>query len=806
MKKIITVLMLCVALSLCAPAFAQSSADVPADGLYTVGVTSSASMFRVVQCVLQVEDGEMTATLTMSGSGYGYLFPGTAEEAAAAPVETWSPYREDAEGRHVFTIALPALDEEMAVAAYSIKKDKWYDRTLVFEASTLREYVQTAEDGVYQGAISSDTSLNGARCVLTVEGGQMTASIEVSEGVESLDLDSQKFAAEDGVCVVPIPSLDARVPATVHWQDGEQSGWAKLASAGLTVHSVRVENGVYSASVKTDSNLLRFSACRLEVTDGGMTATLTAAQNSFDYLYMGTAAQAREDEAGRVAAVTDEDGAYTYTVALSTLDNDLPVATYSAQKNMWYDRTLRVDSASFVPLESAEAGEAGVPDSFSFTGGTGRVQITCQGIRTGEDGQTYATIAFSSPNYSTVRVGDRQYDCTCDEESSTVEIPVNINQGTVIYGTTTAMSAAHEVEYTLYVEVSTSETDIVRIPGLTWEYSMEPVYAEGFSVDYYAGGYALIDVRNGGRYLVVPEGMSVPEGLDPEITVLQQPLENVYLAATSAMALFDALDALDMIRLSGTDTDGWYIENARAAMERGDILFAGKYSEPDYELLLTEGCDVAIESTMISHSPKVQELLELLGIPVFVDRSSYEEHPLGRTEWIKLYGVLADKEEQASAFFDEQAAVMDVLQGFENTEKTVAFFYIHSDGSVVVRSASDYIASMIEIAGGRYVFADLEDPISDRSSISITMEEFYDAAVNADYLIYNATIDEPLDTIDELLARSSLLADFKAVREGNVWCTDKYLYQATDVIAGLITDIHNMLIGEEEMTFLHRLS
>ena len=88
----------------------------------------------------------------------------------------------------------------------------------------------------------------------------------------------------------------------------------------------------------------------------------------------------------------------------------------------------------------------------------------------------------------------------------------------------------------------------------------------------------------------------------------------------------------------------------------------------------------------------------------------------------------------------------------------------------------------------------------------ITMEEFYDAAVNADYLIYNATIDEPLDTIDELLARSSLLADFKAVREGNVWCTDKYLYQATDVIAGLITDIHNMLIGEEEMTFLHRLS
>lgn len=806
MRKTIMAFALCVAIALCVPSLAQSSADVPADGIYTVGVSSSARMFRVVRCVLQVEEGAMTATLTMSGSGYGYLFPGTAEEATAAPVGMWIPCREDAEGRHVFTMPLPALNVEMAVAAYSTKYDKWYDRTLVFEADTLRQYSQTVQDGVYQGAISSDTSLNGANCVLTASGGQMTASVEVGDGVEALELDSQRYEAEAGVCVIPLSSLDARVPAIIHLRNGEQSGWIKLASDELTIQSVRVENGVYSASVQTDSNLLRFRACRLEITDNGMTATLTAAQNSFDYIYMGSAEQARQDEAGRVAASPDESGAYTYTVALSMLDSDLPVATYSAQRNMWYDRTLRVDSASLVPLEDSEPDAANMPDSFSFTGGTGRVQIACRSIRVGEDGQTYATIAFSSPNYSMVRVGDRQYSCACDERSSTVEIPVNVNQGTVIYGTTTAMSAAHEVEYTLYVEVASSATDIVQISGLTWESSMNPIYAEGFSVDYYAGGYALIDVRDSGRYLVVPEGMNVPETLDPAITVLQQPLENVYLAATSAMALFDALDALDMIRFCGTDADGWYIENAWAAMQRGDILFAGKYSGPDFELLLNENCDLAIESTMISHSPKVQELLELLGIPVFVDRSSYEQHPLGRTEWIRLYGVLADKEEQADAFFAEQAAIVDALQGYENTEKTVAFFYIHSDGSVVVRSSSDYVPSMIEIAGGRYVFADLEDPLSDRSSISITMEEFYNAAVDADYLIYNATIDQPLDFIDELLARSPLLADFKAVREGNVWCTDKYLYQATDVVARLITDIHHMLTGEEEMTFLHKLS
>ena len=348
--------------------------------------------------------------------------------------------------------------------------------------------------------------------------------------------------------------------------------------------------------------------------------------------------------------------------------------------------------------------------------------------------------------------------------------------------------------------------DAPELPGLMWESRMNLIYATGFSVDYYEGGYALIDVKDSAQYLVVPEGMPVPEGLDAGIRVLQQPLDKIYLAATSAMALFDRLDALSSIRLVGTAASGWYIDNAVAAIENGDMLFSGKYSEPDYELMINEGCDLAIESTMILHSPKVQEMIELLGIPVFIDRSSYENHPLGRTEWIKLYSVLVDKEEQAEEFFATQAAIIEELKDFENTEKTVAFFYISSDGTVNVRASWDYIASMIEIAGGRYIFQDLSDPESNRSTVSMTLEQFYAAAVNADYLIYNAAIDNPLPNVDALLAKSNLFADFKAVKEGNVWCTGKYLYQATDIVGSLITDIHHMLTGEEEgMNFIYKL-
>ena len=469
------------------------------------------------------------------------------------------------------------------------------------------------------------------------------------------------------------------------------------------------------------------------------------------------------------------------------------------------------------------------PDGFSFSGGTGKVTISCPAISVA-GGEVTATLVFSSPNYPKLTVDGAEYTAEHEGKTSIFEIPVRLNEDMVVVGTTTAMSKPHDIEYTIRVSVGEEapeseaspeegEDDAEiratgslagrerELPGLIWQSELPLRYAHEFAVDYYEGGFKLLTIGDGNRYLVVPEGGEVPDGLDAGIRVIRQPLRCVYLAATAAMALFDAVDGLDVVRLSGTQADGWYIEAAAAAMQRGDMLYAGKYSEPDYELLLGMGCDLAIESTMILHTPKVQEMLEQLGIPVFIEHSSYETHPLGRTEWVKLYAVLLNKEEQAEAFFDGQAQVIDALKDFPNTEKTVAFFYLSSDGSVVVRNAGDYVAGMIELAGGRYVFRDPAQLDSARASVAISMEDFYAAAVDADYLIYNASIDAPLDSVADLLGKSALFGDFKAVKDGNVWSTDKYLYQATDIVGALITDLNRMLTGETEgMTFIHRLS
>ena len=352
-----------------------------------------------------------------------------------------------------------------------------------------------------------------------------------------------------------------------------------------------------------------------------------------------------------------------------------------------------------------------------------------------------------------------------------------------------------------------SDEEAPRISGLAYTHSMELRYAQCFQVYYYEDGYAVISVTDGRSYLLIPEGGAEPEGCENYV-ILRQPLNQIYLAATSAMSLFQAVDGLDAVRLSGTRQEGWYIDGAVKAMAAGDMLYAGKYAQPDYELMVTEHCGLAIESTMIYHCPEVLEKIEELGIPVFVDRSSYEPHPLGRTEWIRLYGLLLGKEAAADAQFGQQVELVEGLKDFPNTEQSVAYFYITTDGSVVVRKSTDYLATMIGLAGGRYVHESLGDANSASSSVTLTMEQFYADAKDADYLIYNATIDDPLETVSQLLGKSELFADFRAVREGNVWCTGKYLYQATDRLGNMILDLNTMLSGgnETQLTFIHKLT
>lgn len=353
----------------------------------------------------------------------------------------------------------------------------------------------------------------------------------------------------------------------------------------------------------------------------------------------------------------------------------------------------------------------------------------------------------------------------------------------------------------------TQQTSAPRWDELSFDRTLPLSYAMQFTVSYADDRYTRVTIGEDQTFLVVAENAPVPDGVPSDVTVLQRPLEHIYLVATAAMDYFRQLDAIGSIALSGQKEADWYIDEARAAMQAGTMTYAGKYSAPDYETILAVGCDLAIENTMIYHSPEVIEQLERVGVPVLVERSSYEPEPLGRMEWLKLYAALLGREDEACAYFDSLVSALAPVLDQQPTGETVAFFYITTSGAVNVRKSGDYIAKAIDMAGGTYVSFDEPDGENALSTMTIQMESFYDGARNADVLIYNSTIDGELKTLDELLAKSPLLADFKAVQTGNVWCITKNFYQESLALGDMILDVHAVLNGSDAsgLRFLRQL-
>ena len=338
-----------------------------------------------------------------------------------------------------------------------------------------------------------------------------------------------------------------------------------------------------------------------------------------------------------------------------------------------------------------------------------------------------------------------------------------------------------------------SETAPASTEELVFAHACPLDYATQFTADCYEGGYTMLTLTESGeQFLVTPEDAAAVEGLPESVTVLRQPVRNIYLVSTSVMDLFLALDGLDSVTLSGTRAEGWYLDEARAAMEAGRIAYAGKYSAPDYEKILAANCGLAIENTMIYHTPEVKEQLERFGIPVLVERSSYESGPLARMEWIKFYGILLGKEELAQQVFDRQAERIAPLLDQQSTGKSCAFFSISANNLANVRKGGDYVARMIEMAGADYVFADLTDSGNSLSTMNLPLEDFYAGARDADFLIYNSTIEGVVSTTDDLVAKCSLLADFKAVQNGHVWCVAQSFFQQSMELADFILELHRL--------------
>ncbi len=458
----------------------------------------------------------------------------------------------------------------------------------------------------------------------------------------------------------------------------------------------------------------------------------------------------------------------------------------------------------------------------SLEGGSGKATVESPAEVVAKGGNITACIVWSSSHYDYMVVDGKKYlNEALAGENSKFTIPVpGFDQEFTVIADTTAMSTPHEIEYKLTVhgigekDISSEgdSTESVINAGhastdeLTLTGSLELEYAKEFSVDFYED-----NDKNRYNYITIGSG-------DLEQSFLQScsdkasqyetiKTDKTYLVSTSVMDLITSIGALDSIRLSGTKKEDWSVEEAKKAMESGDLLYAGKYSAPDYELLLSEGCNFAIENTMIYHNPEVYEKLKSLGITVMIERSSYESDPLGRLEWIKLYGVIYNRLDEATALFEEQEKRVNAIKTKEKTGRTVAVFSINSNGTVTVRRNGDYISSMINLAGGTYVPKNLTDEEENSlSTMNITVEDFYAGAKDADLLIYNGTIQGDIDNKKELVGKMPLLGEFSAFKSSDIYCLPESFFQQSTSVADFIEDVNNILEDDtKKLNYLYRL-
>ncbi len=464
--------------------------------------------------------------------------------------------------------------------------------------------------------------------------------------------------------------------------------------------------------------------------------------------------------------------------------------------------------------------------SVVLSGGSGRASVESPCQVTVKDNKAVALIRWSSSHYDYMIVNGEKYLPVNTEGNSEFRIPVELDKDMSVQADTVAMSEPHLIDYTLHftllkegeasgedpiaAEGSGTEKNWIEeppeIPGLDFLQTDENRFAECFLIHRYSEGYAVISVNDGRNYLVVPEGKDIPEGIDNEFIVIKKPLSRIYTAASGVMCQFDAIGTVPLIALSGIEKDKWYVDSAREAMEKGTMEYGGKYSAPDYEKILEKNVDLVIENTMILHTPKVLDKLGELGLPVFIDRCNYESDPLGRCEWIRIYGLLTDREEEAEEALKAQADYLDAIKDIEPYDKKVVVFSMNTDHMISTKRKNDYFSKMIEMAGGTYLYPDIDPGDSASSQVTISTEAFYDYASDADIIIYNAAIEDAPESLEALKGLDVMFKDFNAVNAGEVYCTDRSLYQFAQKNGTIIDNLHKIISGKEEDTeFFHKL-
>ena len=347
------------------------------------------------------------------------------------------------------------------------------------------------------------------------------------------------------------------------------------------------------------------------------------------------------------------------------------------------------------------------------------------------------------------------------------------------------------------------EGQVTEGKGLVKTGELDLKYASSFSVEYYEGGYKMLTDIYDMKTLLIPEGKEVPEVAE-DVNILHLPVDSFGVFSTVNMTMLRALDSIDKATIVTTPLNGWYVDDVIEKMENEEISFVGDNNSPDYELIQAANPDlILLTGSQSENTLKMIDMLDTLDIDWIGMTIHMENDPRGRLEWVKFMGALLDKEAEVEAFFEKELARITEIEN--NTEESteakpkVAYVRITDDG-YTVKNKGDYSVKMLEIAGGNYIFSDL-NPDKD-GTLKISAEEFYKVAENVDILIYE-NMGAFVGNMEQLMEKGEHLDGIKAIREGRVWVTKQNYWQSADKTGEMIEELRDIFLtphGELEET------
>ena len=295
----------------------------------------------------------------------------------------------------------------------------------------------------------------------------------------------------------------------------------------------------------------------------------------------------------------------------------------------------------------------------------------------------------------------------------------------------------------------------------------ENIYASGYKITHFSG-YSTIEIVNPWdttkilqRYVLVEKGNALPCDL-PEGTLVRIPLDNIIMYTTLHASIWEKMGALDAIK-GICETEYLTSETAIAKVKEGKIADCGSAFAPNVETIMDIGGKFIIASP---YENSGYGQAEKLGIPIFESADYMEHHPLGRVEWLKVYGLLQGKRDVADSMFNATMtrynALKELAQGELHKPKLMSERKYGASWYIV--GGTSYMATMYKDAGADYIFSDN----TESGSATASFETVYDVGGDSDIWILKYAAAKPM-TYNDLREENVLYANFAPFKNRKIF-------------------------------------